>query len=93
MVGVLSSMVVSLLSNSKLSLVEFGESIPPHLLEVCSAHKDRVEIKCMGSVGGKTQQNQNFIYSSLALGTLNHDRANVMCIIYSYNMGDKIRRM
>ena len=54
MVGVLSSMVVSLLSNSKLSLVEFGESIPPHLLEVCSTHKDKVEIKCMGSVGGKT---------------------------------------
>ena len=47
----------------------------------------------MDSVGGKTQQNQNFIYSSLALGTLNHDRANVMCIIYSYNMGEKIRRM
>ena len=41
----------------------------------------------------KHQQNQKFIYSSLALGTLNLDRANVMCIIYSDNMGDKIRRM
>ena len=38
----------------ELSLVEFGGSTPPHLLEVCFAHKDRVEIKCMGSVGGKT---------------------------------------
>ena len=59
---------------------------------MCSAHKDKVEIKCMGSVGGKHQQNQNFIYSSLALGTLNHDKVDVMCI-HSYNMGDKIRRM
>ena len=24
------------------------------LLEVCPAHKDKVEIKCMGSIGGKT---------------------------------------
>ena len=52
MVGVLSSMVVSLLSNSELTLVEFGGSTPYTLLEVCSAHKDKVEIKCMGSVGG-----------------------------------------
>jgi hypothetical protein len=41
----------------------------------------------------KYQQNQNITYSSLSLGTLNHDRINVMCIIYSYNMGNKIRRM
>ena len=54
MAGVLSSMVVSLLSNSKLPLVEFGGSTPHTLLEVCSARKDKVEIKCMGSVGGKT---------------------------------------
>ena len=39
----------------ELSLVEFGGSTPPHLLEVCSAHKNRVEIKYMGSVGGKTR--------------------------------------
>ena len=39
---------------SELSLVEFGGSSPPHLLEVCSAHEDKVEIKCMGSIGGKT---------------------------------------
>ena len=83
MAGVLSSMVVSLLSNSELPLVEFGGSTLHTLLEVCSAHKDKVEIKCMGSVGGKHQQDQNFIYSSLAFGTLNHDRANVMCIIFS----------
>jgi hypothetical protein len=42
---------------------------------------------------GKHQQNQNFIYSSLALDTMNHDKVDVMCIVHSYNMGDKIRRM
>ena len=42
---------------------------------------------------GKHQQNQNFIYSSLALSILNHDKVDVMCIVHSYNMGDKIRRM
>ena len=60
---------------------------------MCSAHKDKVEIKCMGSVGGKTPTEPNFIYSSLALGSLNHDKVDVMCIVHSYNMGDKIRRM
>ena len=37
-------------------LVEIGEStVFPHtLLKVCPAHKDKIEIKCMGSVGGKT---------------------------------------
>ena len=42
---------------------------------------------------GKHQQNQNFIYSSLALSILNHDKVDVMCIVHSYNMGDKIRRI
>jgi hypothetical protein len=54
MAAVLSSIVVSLLSNSELSLVEFGDQLPHTLLEVCSIHKDKVEIKCIGSVGGKT---------------------------------------
>ena len=40
----------------------------------------------------KHQHNQNFIYSSLALGTSNHVTVDVMCI-HSYNMGDKIRTM
>jgi hypothetical protein len=42
------------IADSELSLVEIGRSIPPHLLKVCSAHKNKTEIKCMGSVGGKT---------------------------------------
>ena len=67
MVGVFSSMVVSLLSNSELLLVEFGESTRPHLLEVCSAREDKVEIKCMVSVGGKTltQPKLYLFFSSL----------------------------
>ena len=65
--------------------------LTPHtLLEVCSAHKDKVEIKCMGSVGGKTPTEPKLFFSSL--GTSNHVTVDVMCI-HSYNMGDKIRRM
>ena len=78
--------------SSELSLVEFEGLTPPHLLEVCSAHKDRVEIKCMGSIGGKTPTEPKLIYSSLTLGTSNHVMVDVMCV-HSYNMGDKIRWM
>ena len=34
-----------------------------------------------------------FFYSSLTLGTSKHVKADVMCIVHSYNMDDKIRRM
>ena len=69
-----------------------GDQLPHTLLKVCSAHKDKVEIKCMSSVGGKTQIEPKLIYSSLTLGTSNHVTVDVMCI-HSYNMGDKIIRM
>ena len=60
---------------------------------MCSAHEDRVEIKCMGSIGRKTPIEPNlYLFFSLALGTSNHVMVDVMCI-HSYNMGDKIRRM
>jgi hypothetical protein len=42
------------IADSKLSLIGIERLIPPHLLKVCSAHKDKEEIKCMGSVGEKT---------------------------------------
>jgi hypothetical protein len=42
------------IEDSELSLIEIGRSIPLHLLKVCSAHKNKAEIKCMGFVGGKT---------------------------------------
>jgi hypothetical protein len=61
---------------------------------VCSAHEDKVEIKCMGSVGGKTPiEPKLYLFFPLAIGTLNLDRVNIMCIIYSYNIDDKIKRM
>ena len=47
----------------------------------------------MGSVGGKTPTEPKLFYSSLTLGTSNHVKVDVMCIIHSYNMDDKIRRM
>jgi hypothetical protein len=46
--------VCIIIVGSELSLVELGGSTPPHLLEVCSSHEDKVEIKCMGFIGGKT---------------------------------------
>ena len=60
---------------------------------MCSAHKDKVEIKCMGSVGGKTPiKPKLYLFFSLTLGTSNYVTVDIMCI-HSYNMGDKIRRM
>ena len=41
---------------------------------------------------GKHEKNQNFIYSSLALGTLNKMKL-MLCALFNYNMGDKIRRL
>ena len=40
---------------------------PPCFAPSVPAHRDKAEIKCMGPVGGKHQQNQKFIYSSLSL--------------------------
>ena len=44
------------LTGSELSLVEIWgiDELLHTLLQVCPAHKDKVEIKCMGSVGGET---------------------------------------
>jgi hypothetical protein len=58
---VTSCSVCITVADSELSLVEIGRSIPSHLLKVCSAHKDKTEIKCMGSVGGKTQQSMGSV--------------------------------
>ena len=69
------------------SLIEIWQStIFPHtLLEVCPAHKDKVEIKCMGFVGGKTPTEPK-LYSSLTLGTW--DKMKLMlCALFNYNMG------
>ena len=71
-----------IIAGSELSLIEFGGSTPHTLLEVCSAHKDKVEIKCMGSIGGKTPTEPK-LYLLLFfsnLGTSNHVIVDVMCI-------------
>ena len=71
-------------------LYNLEDRFPHTLLKVCSAHRDKVEIKCMCSVGGKTPTKPKLIYTSLTLGTLNHDKIDVMCIVHSFNIGDKI---
>jgi hypothetical protein len=78
---VTSCSVCITVADSELSLVKIGRSIPPHLLKVCSAHKDKAEIKCMSSVGGKTPQNRNLIHTSRALGTLNKIRL-ILCTLF-----------
>ena len=40
----------------------------------------------------KHQQKQNFIYSSLTLGTLNKMKL-MLCALFNYNIGGKIRRL
>ena len=70
------------LASSEPLLVKIGESTfsPYTLLEVCPAHKDKIEIKCMGYVGGKTPTEPKF-YSSLSLGTLNMMKLMFMCFV------------
>ena len=82
MADVLSSMVVSLLSIQNFHMSNLGDRLPHTLLKVYSAHKDKVDIKCMALLVGKHQQNQNLIYSSPALGTLNYDKIDVVCIVH-----------
>jgi len=49
-------------------LVEFESyKTPPCFARSVPAHGDKAEIKCMGPVGGKHQQNQKYFYSSLSL--------------------------
>ena len=82
-----------IIAGSELSLIEFGDQLHHTLLKVCSAHKDKVEIKCMGSIGGKTPTKPKlYLLFFSSLGTLNHVKVDIMCI-HSYNMGDKITRM
>jgi hypothetical protein len=56
---------------SELLLVEFGEltNLSTVWLEVCPAFKDKIDIKCMGSTGGKTPIEPKLYLLSLTLGT------------------------
>ena len=82
------------LAGSKPLLVEIGEStVFPHtLLEVCPTHKTKWRSSGWALLVGKHQQNQNFIYSSLTLGTLNKMKL-MLCALFNYIMGDKIKRL
>ena len=82
------------LAGSEPLLVEIGEStVFPHtLLEVCPAHKTRYRSSAWALLVGKHQQNQNFTYSSLTLGTLNKMKL-MLCALFNYNMGGKIKRL
>jgi hypothetical protein len=67
-------------TSSELPLVEFGRIVSSHtLLKMCSAHKNKVEIKCMGSVGGKTPIEAK-IYSFFS--SLRHDKIDVVYIVH-----------
>jgi hypothetical protein len=57
---------------------------------VCSTHKDKVEIKCMGSIGGKTPTEPK-LYLFL-LDTLNKMKL-MLCALFNYNMDGRIRRL
>ena len=71
----------------ELSLVEIGESInsTPHthtLLEVCPAHKGKVEIKCMGSVGGKTPTKPKLYLFFSNFRHFEYDKVDIICFVH-----------
>ena len=73
------------LAGSKPLLVGIGElTVFSHtLLKVCPAHKDKVEIKCMGSVGGKTPTEPKF-YSFLRHIEYDEVDVYVLCSITTW---------
>ena len=81
------------LIGSELSLVEIQgiDYLPPYF-EVCPAHKTRQRSSAWALLVGKHQQNQNFTYSFLTLGTLNKIKL-MLCALLNYNMGGTIRRL
>jgi len=70
-------------TGSELSLVEFWRIDKPlhSLLEVCPACKDKVEIKCMGSAGGKTPIEPKLYLLFSNLGHMEQDKFDVVCFI------------
>ena len=64
-----------------------GNRLIPHsLLEVCPAHKDKVEINCMGSVGGKTPTESKLYLFFSNLRHIEQDEVDVyvLCSIMSW---------
>ena len=77
------SILILSLTGSEPLLVEIRESTySPHtLLEVCPAHKDKVEIKRMVSVGGKTPTKPKFYSFFSNLRHMGQDEVDVMRFI------------
>ena len=66
-----------------------GDKLHHIIFEVCPAYKYKVEVNCMGSVGGKTPTEPN-PYSFFSI--LRHnDNIIVLCIPCILDMSDKIR--
>ena len=59
---------------------------------MCTARTDKVQVKCMGSVGGKTPTELKLYLFFSSLGTLNKIKL-MLCALFIYIMGDKIRRL
>jgi len=58
---------------------------PSYFARSVPAHRDKVEIKCMGSVGGKHQQNQKCICSSLTSSIVSKTKLmdnNIMSVAF-----------
>jgi hypothetical protein len=72
-----------MITGSELSLVEFWRIDKPlhTLLEVCPSCKDKLGIKCMCSIGGKTPTEPKFYLSLSNLGHIEQDEFNVMCFV------------
>jgi len=71
------------LTGSDLSLVEiWGINWLSHtLLEVCPTHKDKIEIKCLGSVGEKTPTEPKLYLFFSNLKHIERDEVDVMCFV------------
>ena len=82
------------LTGSDPSLVEIGESTNSSTLclKCVLLIKTRWRSSAWALLVGKHQQNQNFIHSSLTLGTWDNIKL-MLCASFIYNMGDKIRRL
>ena len=72
------------LAGSEPLLVEIEElTVFPHtLLEVCPSHKDKVEIKCRGSVGGNTSTEPKFYLFISILKHIEQDEVDVVCFVH-----------
>jgi hypothetical protein len=71
------------LTGSEFSLVEIWgiDELLHTLLEVCHTHKDKVEIKCMCSIGGKTPTEPKLYLFFSNLRHFEQDEIDGMCFV------------